>query len=201
MALTIEETFTVRTPSDRVWRYLIDPRQVVSCLPGAELVAVEDERTFLGKVKLKVGPVTAAYSGRAHFAEVNEPDRRVQIVAQGREAGGPGSAKMTMTSELATLPGDTTEVRVRSQMDVAGKVAQFGRGMMEGVTRQLFRQFAECVRARLEEAPADDADTTRATSGAGAAPIRVIPVAAKAAREAIRKKLHGEVPEERDRQP
>src|SRR5919201_1846791 len=93
MAITIEETFTVQAPAERVWRYLIDPRQVVECLPGAELVAVEDERTFLGKVRLKVGPVTAAYSGRAHFADVAEKERRVQIVAQGREAGGAGAGE------------------------------------------------------------------------------------------------------------
>ena len=196
MALTIEETFTVRAPTERVWRYLIDPHQVVGCLPGAELIGVEDERTFLGTVKLKVGPVTAAYSGRARFADVNERDRRVQIVAQGREAGGPGSATMTMTSELAALPGDATEVRVRSEMDVAGKIAQFGRGMMDGVTRQLFRQFAECLRARLEGASADDAETGRAAGPSGAEPIRVIPVAARAAREAIRKRLHREDPAE-----
>jgi carbon monoxide dehydrogenase subunit G len=200
MATIVEETFTVRAPAERVWRFLIDPHQVVQCLPGAELVGVEDERTFNGRVKVKVGPVTAAYSGQARFAEVAEQDRRVRIVAQGREAGGPGSARMTMTSDLAALPDGATEVRVHSVVDIAGKLAQFGRGMVDGVTRQLFRQFAECVRARLEGAAPDDADTARA-GGPGAKPIRVIPVAARAARDAIRQKLQREGSDERDRQP
>ena len=201
MPTTIEETFTLRAPAERVWRFLIDAQQVVQCLPGAELVAIEDERTFTGKVKVKVGPVTTAYGGQARFADVDERARRVRIVAHGREAGGPGSAKMTMTSDLVALPDGATEVRVRSDVDVAGKLAQFGRGMVDGVARQLFRQFAECVRSRLEGAPADEAETTYTAGDHTTGPIRVIPVAARAAREAIRKKLHGEDPkDERDRQ-
>ena len=154
MSLRIEETFELRAPVDRVWSYLVDPRQVVDCLPGAELTAVKDDSTFLGRVKVKVGPVTAAYNGKVTITNRDDGAHIVSMVGEGREAAGSGSAKMTMTSRLASLPTGVTQVRVTADVDIVGKAAQFGRGMIETVNRQLFKQFTECVRTTLEP-PAD----------------------------------------------
>jgi hypothetical protein len=173
MAFRIEESFTVRAPVERVWGYLVDPRQVAGCLPGAELTEVRDERTFLGKIRVKVGPVTAAYGGTAQLVEVNEEERRVQIAAEGRESGGAGSARMRMTSTVAALPDDEagarSEVRVEAELDLAGKIVQFGRGMVETVNKQLFAQFTVCVRSRLEavEAPAGISAPAAPVAGSG----------------------------------
>ena len=160
MSLVIRESFRVHSPPDRVWRYLLDPAQIVECLPGAELTSVQDERTYLGKVKVKVGPVTAAYSGKATIVEADEAQRRMRLVAEGKESVGAGAAKMSMTSELVALPDGATEVRVEATIDVVGIVAQFGRGLMETVSRELFKQFVNCVREKLEStgAKANEAD-------------------------------------------
>ncbi|MDQ3997702.1 MAG: SRPBCC family protein, partial [Gemmatimonadota bacterium] len=150
MGFGIKETFRVQAPVDRVWRYLVDPKQVVHCLPGAELTGDEGERVYLGKVKVKVGPVTASYSGRARLTEVNDAEHVVRMDAEGRESGGGGSAKLRMTSRVAQHPEGGAEVRVEAEVDVAGKIVQFGRGMIESVSKQLFKEFAGCVRAALE---------------------------------------------------
>ena len=150
-----EETFQLQAPPDRVWAYLNDPRQVVTCLPGAELTSVQDESTFLGKVKVKVGPVVTAYSGKVVITERDDVARVVRMVGEGRESAGGGSAKVLITSTVAALPDGSTEVRVTADLDIVGKIAQFGRGMIESVNKQMFRQFTECVRATLEShAPA-----------------------------------------------
>ncbi|MBC7788746.1 MAG: SRPBCC family protein [Anaerolineae bacterium] len=198
MAITIVETFNVQAPAERVWRYLTDPQQVVGCLPGAELTRVEDANTFLGKVKLKVGPVTVAYDGRARFTEKADADRRVKIVAEGRETGGAGSAKMTMTSEVTILSDDSSSVRVEAVIDVVGKIIQFGRGMVESVTRQLFRQFADCLRTELQGAPSAVADATRVAQPpeAKGGSINVIPLVGKAAWETIKGKTTRDRPRE-----
>ena len=151
MSHRIEETFQLRAPVDRVWTYLVDPRQVVDCLPGAELTDVQSDTTFLGRVKIKVGPVTAAYNGKVTITARDDGAHVVSMVGEGRESGGAGSAKMTMTSRLATLPGGDTEVHVTADVDVVGKAAQFGRGMIESVNKQLFKQFTECVKGTLEQ--------------------------------------------------
>jgi carbon monoxide dehydrogenase subunit G len=151
--LKTEETFQIQAPPDRVWEYLIDPRQIVTCLPGAELTSVQDESTFLGKVKVKVGPVVAGYSGKVVVVERDDVARVIRMVGEGRENAGAGSAKVVITSAVTALPGGGTEVHVTADLDVVGKIAQFGRGMIESVNKQMFRQFTECVRAKLE-APA-----------------------------------------------
>ena len=163
MPLKTEETFQLQAPADRVWSYLIDPRQVVACLPGAELTSVQDESTFLGKVKVKVGPVVAAYSGKVVITERDEAARVVRMVGEGRESAGGGSAKVSITSAVVALDAGRTEVRVTADLDIVGKIAQFGRGMIESVNKQMFRQFAECVRATLETpAGSEPAATTGA---------------------------------------
>ena len=171
MPFKIAETFQVQAPVDRVWRYLIDPRQVVECLPGAELTEVQGDQTYLGKIKVKVGPVTAGYNGRAHLTEVNEAEHLVRMTGEGRETGGAGSAKMNMVSRVVALPAGGCDVRVNAEVDVAGKIMQFGRGMIDSVSKQLFRQFAECTRARLETSgdPGVSADAASVAPAAAAA--------------------------------
>lgn len=169
MGFGIKETFRVQAPVDRVWRYLVDPKQVVHCLPGAELTGDEGERVYTGKVKVKVGPVTAAYAGRARLSEVNETEHVVRMDAEGRESGGAGSAKLRMTSRVTAHPEGGAEVRVEAEVDVAGKIVQFGRGMIESVSKQLFKEFAGCVRATLEAPAATTAATASANASSRAA--------------------------------
>ena len=111
---------------------------------------MQDESTFLGKVKVKVGPVVAAYSGKVVITERDDSARVVRMTGEGRESAGSGSAKVTITSSVVELLDGMTEVRVTADLDIVGKIAQFGRGMIESVNKQMFRQFAECVRATLE---------------------------------------------------
>lgn len=160
MAIRIEERFTVAAPVERVWEYLVDPRRVVGCLPGAELAEVVDERTFLGNVKVKAGAVTVAYRGKVRLVEVDAAARRVRMTGEGRESAGTGSARMTMESRVTPAGGGGAEVSVQADLDVVGRIVQLGRGMIEQVSHQLFEQFAACVRATLEaEARAAGAST------------------------------------------
>ncbi|HUF14222.1 MAG TPA: SRPBCC family protein [Longimicrobiales bacterium] len=168
MAITVDESFEVAAPPERVWAYLIDPARVVTCLPGAELLEVVDERTFTGRVKIKVGPVSASFRGRATFDEIDAAARRVRMSGKGQEMAGAGSATMTMTSEVAAVGSASSHVKVSAQVEVVGRLMQFGRGMMEEVSRQVFSQFAGCVRATLESEASAAAGMGAAASGAGA---------------------------------
>ena len=150
MPFKIEQEFEVQAPVQRVWEYLIDPAKVVVCIPGAELLESEDERTFLGAVKVKLGPVAMSYKGRMRFTEMDEQGHQVRLVGEGREAGGAGSAKVSMLSRVTPANGGGALVVVSAEVDLVGKIVQFGRGMIEEVSRQLFRQFSACVKQRLE---------------------------------------------------
>jgi len=177
MGQRIEERFTVRAPVEKVWAYLVDPRRVVTCLPGAELTEVVDERTFHGAVKVKVGPVTVAYKGKVILEEVDAAARRVRMSGEGRESTGTGSARMGMESRLTPLDSGEVEVLVISDVDVVGRLVQLGRGMIEQVSHQLFAQFAACVKATLE---AEAAGPGAAQGGAAplpvAQPVKIVPL-------------------------
>jgi uncharacterized protein len=163
MPFKIEEEFEVRAPVQQVWEYLIDPAKVVVCIPGAELLEAQDERTFVGAVKVKLGPMSMSFKGLMKFTEVDEQGHQVRMVGEGRDAGGAGSAKVTMLSKVAPLKGVGALVVVNAEVDLVGKVVQFGRGMIEEVSRQLFRQFSACVKQRLEVEVADESQLSGQT--------------------------------------
>jgi hypothetical protein len=194
VAIRIDESFEVDSPPDRVWAFLIDPTQVVQCLPGAELLTQEDARTFTGRIRVKVGPVTAAYRGRAHFEEVDEAARRVRLSGDGQESTGGGGAKMKMTSSVTSLPDGGTRVQVESEVEVVGRLVQFGRGMMEEVSRQIFQQFAQNVRSKLEaehplpvsaQAVAQPAAAPPPSPQPQSQPVRALPLILRALRELL----------------
>lgn len=149
MAIDIEETFQVQAPIDLVWRFLLDPRQVAPCMPGAELDEVVDERTFHGNVKIKVGAITTRYKGKVHLTKVDEATREIEMTAEGRETGG-GTARGSMASLVRMLPDGRTEVVAKASVDLTGRIMQVGRGMIQGVSHQLFLQFVGAVQAHLE---------------------------------------------------
>jgi uncharacterized protein len=173
MAFKIEERFEVQAPVERVWKYLIDPARVVQCLPGAELLETVDEHTFRGAIKVKVGPLSMSYKGQGKFTELNEQAHEVKMVGEAREVGGSGSTKVTMLSTVAALPNGSSEVTVKADIDLVGRIVQFGRGMVEEVSKQMFRQFSTCVKQQLEvageEAPAAQKKTE--TEAVHAAPL------------------------------
>jgi carbon monoxide dehydrogenase subunit G len=175
MAFKIEERFEVQAPVERVWKYLIDPQSVVQCLPGAELLEQQDEQNFLGAIKVKVGPLAMSYKGRAKFTEVNEETHQVRMIGDAREVGGSGSTKVSMLSTVTPLAGGGSEVSVNADVELVGKIVQFGRGMIEEVSRQMFRQFSTCVKQKLEvpleESHPAETITPPETKAVAAAPL------------------------------
>jgi len=149
MAIEIKETLQVEAPIDRVWQFVMDPERVVTCMPGAALDEVVDERTFLGNVKVKVGAISASYKGRVEFTGVDHQAHTLQMSAEGRETGG-GTAKGTLSMALTSLSEGSTELATSASVDLTGRIMQVGRGMIQGVSHQLFKQFAAGAKGILE---------------------------------------------------
>ena len=186
MAIEIEETFQVQAPIELVWGFLLDPQRVAPCMPGAELEEVVDERTFHGTVKIKVGAITTRYKGKVQLTKVDPVARTIEMSAEGRETSG-GTAKGAMASAMRALDDGRTEVVAKATVDLTGRIVQVGRGMIQGVSHQLFLQFVSAVQAELEPlaaaaTPGDGAGPTPARSPAAgparpaAQAIRVLPL-------------------------
>ncbi len=183
MAIDIKETFEVDAPITEVWSFIMDPRRVAPCMPGAQLDEVVDERTFLGNIKIKVGAITASYKGRVEMTSIDEATHTVEMAAEGRETSG-GTARGTMTSRLRSLDGGATEMVVEASVDLTGRIMQVGRGMIQGVSHQLFLQFVAAAKKHMEagaEAGAAASAVEAGATGSEVAPssgqvIRVIPL-------------------------
>ena len=172
MAVEIQEQYSVSAPIDVVWAFLIDPKQVVTCMPGASFDEQVDDTTFVGSVKIKLGAVKTQYKCKVKLTTVDVDTHCVCITADGRETGG-GTMKGTLTCTLRALPDGGTEVASDAKVDLTGRIAQLGQGLIENVARQLFRQFAEKMRERLEGDPSTAPNAVAAADPV--APIRLLP--------------------------
>jgi carbon monoxide dehydrogenase subunit G len=143
--MELAHEFTVAVPVEHAWDVLTDVARIAPCMPGAELTEVDGD-TYHGRVKIKVGPITAQYKGTASFAEKDEAARRVVLKASGRDTRGQGTAAATVTAAMAEEAGATT-VSIVTDLSVSGRVAQFGRGVMADVSARLLEQFVHNLEA------------------------------------------------------
>jgi carbon monoxide dehydrogenase subunit G len=179
--MLIENSFQIAAPPDRVFEFLQDAHNVVACFPGAELTEDLGDDAYKGKVKIKVGPVTAAYSGIAKIV-AKDPVTRVAVLrAEGKDSKGNGTAKANATMTV-TADGEGSTVQLDTDLTISGKVAQFGRGIIADVSTRMVGELASRVRARIEsdnptpEAATPEASVPGATgSTAAAGPEAVVP--------------------------
>lgn len=150
MGMQIEKSFVVKAPANAVWGFLTDPYQVARCLPGAAITEKIDDQSYGGTITVKVGPVTANYRGKMRFERLDEAAGEADIAASGQETRGKGGADMKMKSRLVEKAPGETEVTVVSDVNVVGMLAQFGRGMIQDVSDQLFQKFTDAMRRELE---------------------------------------------------
>src|SRR5947199_2734082 len=183
MGMDITKSFVVKAPAAAVWDFLTDPYKVARCLPGAAITEKVDDTTYTGTITIKVGPVTASYRGKMRFERLDEAAGEADITASGQETRGKGGADMRMKSRVVEQGPAETEVTVVSDVNVMGVLAQFGRGMIQDVSDQLFGKFSEAMRRELESPAAAPAPVPAAPPVAEAPPapaptVSAAPVAA-----------------------
>lgn len=163
--MEFENSFTVNAPIQRVWDFLLNVPEIAPCMPGAELTEVVSDTEYKGTVKVKLGAVQMSYRGTAVIKEVDEQARKIVLSASGREARGTGSASSVTTSQLVEEGPNRTTVNLRSDVNVTGRVAQFGRGIMQDVASRLIGEFAHCLEQKL----VDQEEARVGSEGDGAA--------------------------------
>ncbi|MFQ5947604.1 MAG: SRPBCC family protein [Acidimicrobiia bacterium] len=154
--MQIENSFEVAAPPNTVWELLLDVEKVAPCMPGAELAEVVDDRSWKGKVTVKLGPVTMSYAGTVVIEERDDANRTVVLKASGTETRGKGVASALVTSTVHDDEGSGTKVDLVMDLTISGAAAQYGRGMIGDVARRLTGEFAACLETML--APSEGAN-------------------------------------------
>ena len=180
--MELEHQFTVPVPVDRAWEVLLDVEKIAPCMPGAVVDSVDGD-SFTGQVKVKVGPITVAYAGKASFLEKDATAHRAVVEAKGRETRGSGTAAATVTASMAD-EGGSARVTVVTDLAITGRPAQFGRGVLNDVGNKLIGQFADCLATTITTSGTDGPAATSpeeidlvAVAG-GSVAKRLVPAAA-----------------------
>lgn len=139
--MELNNEFEVAVPVSTAWGVLTDLERIAPCMPGAQLEEVEGDE-YRGLVRVKVGPITASYKGVAKFLEKDDAGHKAVLKAEGRETRGQGNASATITALLAESAAGT-KVTVATDLNITGKVAQFGRGVLAEVSGKLLDQFVQ----------------------------------------------------------
>ena len=173
--MELNDSFEVAHPIDAVWDVITDVERIAPCLPGAQLTG-SDGDAYEGLVKVKVGPITSQYKGKASFTERDDDAHRLLMSASGRDTRGAGNASAEITVSLEAVTDTSTQVSVHTDLTITGKVAQFGRGVLADVSKKLMGQFAdnlaEMVAADVasdDSAEADDSPAAGQPDDGGAA--------------------------------
>jgi carbon monoxide dehydrogenase subunit G len=160
--MKLEQAFEVQAPIEQVWEALIDLERVAPCLPGATITGHDDDGTYHGEFKVKLGPTTAAYSGTVKIEGADATTHTATMRANGTDKRGQGGAHATIVNTL-TAEGDVTRVQAVTDFTITGRLARFGRGgMIEDISNRLMRDFSACLQSRIvsEPVPSGEAITT-----------------------------------------
>ena len=152
--MKLEQSFEVNAPVAQVWEALIDLERVAPCLPGATITDRDEDGTYHGEFKVKLGPTTAAYRGTVKIEETDEAAHRATMKANGTDKRGQGGAHATIVNTLHEVEGGT-RVEAVTDFSITGRLARFGRGgMIEDISNRLMRDFSSCLASRITSEPA-----------------------------------------------
>ena len=155
MAIELEHSFAVPVPPDQAWDVLLDVQRVAPCMPGATVDSVDGDEVT-GKIKVKVGPIALTYTGKATFTDKDPVAHSLKVEAAGKETRGAGTATATVLARLDEDNGQT-RVNVHTSLNVTGRPAQFGRGVMAEISGRIIEKFSANLAAQLASGEATHA--------------------------------------------
>ncbi|HLK81934.1 MAG TPA: SRPBCC family protein [Xanthobacteraceae bacterium] len=174
--MEFDNSFEVPLPVGDAWALLMDIRRIAPCMPGAALTEVVDERTYKGRIGVRLGPVALTFAGTVKFEEIDDARHTARVAAQGSDAKGRGGANAVASFRLEPAGGGA-KVLVHTNLTLSGAVAQYGRGVgiIQMTAAQIITQFANNLKAQLakESAPAAAAQAeAQPLSAASASPAQ-----------------------------
>lgn len=164
--MRLHNSFSVPASLDRAWEILLDVPAIAGCLPGARLTEVVDEHTYKGEAAVKIGPVALNFAGEAKIVEKDDQAHRAKVQARGADKRGRGNARADVVFELKPADDDT-RVDVVTDLQLAGAVAQYGRGtgLIEAIAGEIIGDFARNLEAHLRGQEAKPAATSALETG------------------------------------
>ncbi len=165
--MKIENSFVVSVPPATAWSILTDIERIAPCVPGATLTETAEDQPYKGSIKVRLGPVSLTFQGEMRFVERDDDAWTARLTAMGREGRNRGTANAEIQFSLAP-EAEGTRVTVETELQLAGSIAQYGRGagVIQTVAESLIGQFTECLEKNIVAAP----EATAAEASAAPSP-------------------------------
>ena len=165
--MEFENSFAVTAPIDEVWETLLDVERVAPCVPGAQVLEQSGDDNYKVGIKVRVGPVSMQYRGDIEIVERDSDSHRAVMSAKARETRGQGTANARVTMHLSE-EGEETKGTIATDMQLSGKAASMGRGVMQDVATRMVDTFSQNLEVMLA-GPAAPAPGETATGEPAAA--------------------------------
>src|SRR3954468_16979245 len=173
--MRFENHFDVDAPIERVWSTVLDVERVALTAPRGQVLERTGADAYKVAIKVKVGPMSMTYRGEVEITERDEAAHRAVMRARAKESRGQGTADADVTMVLTASDGRTSAA-VTTDVQLSGKVATMGQGVLQDVSGRLVKTFAENLAAMLEGGAATPEPAT-AGATASASPPAAEPVA------------------------
>jgi uncharacterized protein len=155
---TISQNVLVSEPPELVWALLKDVSAVAECMPGVELTEDLGNGQYKGRLRTKLGAITATFEGEAKIT-TEDSSKSGTIDARGVDSKG-GSRASAAVRYSAEPDPQGTRLNVTADIKLMGRLAQFGKsGLLQEISNQMVSTFASNL--------ADRAATGESTGPAG----------------------------------
>lgn len=131
--------YRIPAPRQRVWEALNDPDILKAAIPGCEDLKKVSDDELEARVRAKVGPVSATFTGKVRLSNLNPPESYT-ISGEGK-GGAAGFARGGAEVRLAEDGADTTVLTYNAKADVGGKLAQIGSRLIQGTAKKMADDF------------------------------------------------------------
>jgi carbon monoxide dehydrogenase subunit G len=146
----LRHEFTLPARPDEAYAFLLDLERVAPCIPGGEIGPGSPDGSHPATITVKLGPIRLRFEGTVRIAEREDPARRAVLASEAREARGQGSARVRMTMSVSNGgDGAGSNVEVLTDMQLSGRAAQMGAGVVEEVAGRLVADLAGCLESRF----------------------------------------------------
>jgi len=146
--MKLSDEFTIPVPPDRAYALLLDLQNVAPCVPGGEIKPPDDDGAYPGRVTVRLGPMKFSYEGSLRIAEQDAASRTAAIEGVGKASGGAERARVRTVMEVHP-EGSGSRVSMATDLEIQGRAAQMGAGIIGAVSRRMVKQAAECLAEQL----------------------------------------------------
>jgi uncharacterized protein len=160
--MRFENHFDVDSPIDSVWAAVLDVERVAPTVPGAQVLERTGDDAYKVAITVRVGPMSMTYRGEVEIAERDDEAHRAVMKARAKEARGQGTADADVTMQLRGENGRTSAT-VTTELDLSGKAATMGQGVLQDVAGRLVHTFARNLATMLEGGEVAPAEGRAAT--------------------------------------